>query len=104
MQGVLKRMGMAAKPPHDPRCVAAELLLETTASLYFVDIVNDRVARFHAPRVGKATLCGGVDFSSLDASVDLVERRLLHARFGEQDLKPSDAVNMIWSAVSLVMH
>ena len=107
---LLYRLGYPRPLVKDPRRTCAELLLETSLAICFqkesVGVDGRKLAHFKIPSVPHLT---GEDFRTiqhddLSLEMDLGERMLCTANYGDQQIKPDEAMVLLNLAVSIMLH
>ncbi|CAE7726724.1 unnamed protein product [Symbiodinium sp. CCMP2456] len=107
---LLYRLGYPRPVVKDPRKTCAELLLETSLAIYFQEqrVGGDgrKVAHFKIPSVPHLT---GDNFRTiqhedLSLELDLGERLLCSARYGDQQIRPDETMVLLNLAVSIMLH
>mmetsp|Transcript_16526 Transcript_16526/g.32610 ORF Transcript_16526/g.32610 Transcript_16526/m.32610 type:complete len:538 (+) Transcript_16526:83-1696(+) len=96
-------------PRPDQARLFAEILLETTASIYTLDDLHEAddglaEASFVIPDVSCVGESGQLVTGTLQGRIDLTYKRLIHAEYCGKRLDPSDAVLLLWIAQSYVIH
>lgn len=108
LREVLQRWGLvSATPPHDPRRVVAEMLLETSSAVYFTKVYKDEkgntVAHFEVPRSGYIE-GDEVRVGLLSILINVRERAMVSATLDGQDLAPEDAVWRVMMVAMFISH
>ncbi|CAE7895478.1 unnamed protein product, partial [Symbiodinium microadriaticum] len=107
---LLYRLGYPRPLAKDPRKTCAELLLETSLAIYFQEqrVGGDgrKLGHFKIPSVPHLT---GEDFCTiqhedLSLELDLGERLLCTASYGDQQIRPDETMVLLNLAVSIMLH
>ena len=111
---LLHRLGWP-RTVRDPRRTCAELLLQTSLAIYLQELrsidgckgatgATGATATFRIPAVPHLVEPGRMEQKSLEVKVDLRKRRLVTATYGDDRLRPDEAMVLLNIACSFMIH